>query len=86
MVRQWQELFYGKNYSHTPLFNPDFVKVAEACGLKAFRVSKPSEAIRITQKAEKIRGPVLVEYLIEPEENVFPMVAPGEALKNTRIK
>ncbi|MFH1546763.1 MAG: biosynthetic-type acetolactate synthase large subunit [Patescibacteria group bacterium] len=86
MVRQWQELFYEKNYSHTPLFNPDFVKVAEACGLKAFRVSKPSEALRITQKAADTPGPVLVDYLIEPEENVFPMVAPGEALKNTRIK
>ncbi len=86
MVRQWQELFYNKNYSATPLLNPDFVKVAEACGLTAFRVSKPSEALHITQKAEKIKGPVLVEYMVEPEENVFPMVAPGEALKNTRIK
>jgi len=86
MVRQWQELFYEKNYSATPLFNPDFVKVAEACGLKAFRVTQPSEALKITQKAEKTKGPVLVEYMIEPEENVFPMVAPGDALKNTRIK
>ncbi len=86
MVRQWQELFFEKNYSATPLLNPDFVKLAEACGLKAFRVTKPSEALRITKKAEKINGPVLVEYMIEPEENVFPMVAPGDALKNTRIK
>jgi acetolactate synthase I/II/III large subunit len=86
MVRQWQELFFDKNYSATPLMNPDFVKVAEACGLKAFRVTKPSDALKITKKAEKIKGPVLVEYLIEPEENVFPMVAPGDALKNTRVK
>ncbi|MFH0834102.1 MAG: biosynthetic-type acetolactate synthase large subunit [Patescibacteria group bacterium] len=86
MVRQWQELFYNKNYSATPLFNPDFVKLAEACGIKAFRVAKISEALSITQKAAQTKGPVLVEYLIEPEENVFPMVAPGDALKNTRIK
>lgn len=86
MVRQWQEMFYEKNYSATPLFNPDFVKLAEACGITAFRVTKISEALAITQKAAKTKGPVLVEYLIEPEENVFPMVAPGDALKNTRIK
>lgn len=86
MVRQWQELFYNKNYSSTPLMNPDFVKLAEACGIKAFRVTKVSEALAITQKAAKTPGPVLVEYLIEPEENVFPMVAPGDALANTRIK
>jgi acetolactate synthase-1/2/3 large subunit len=85
MVRQWQEMFYNKNYSSTPLFNPDFVKLAEACGIIALRVTKISEALAITQKAAKIKGPVLVEYLVEPEENVFPMVAPGEALKNTRI-
>jgi acetolactate synthase-1/2/3 large subunit len=86
MVRQWQEMFYEKNYSHTPLLNPDFVKIAAACGVKAFRVTKPAEALRITQKAQKTKGPVLVEYMVEREENVFPMVAPGEALKNTRIK
>ncbi|MCF7846065.1 MAG: biosynthetic-type acetolactate synthase large subunit [Candidatus Peribacteraceae bacterium] len=86
MVRQWQELFYDKNYSATPLLNPDFVKLAEACGIKAFRVTKVADALKITKKAAAIKGPVLVEYLVEPEENVFPMVAPGDALKNTRIK
>jgi acetolactate synthase I/II/III large subunit len=85
MVRQWQELFYNKNYSATPLFNPDFVKVAEACGVSALRVKRPQDAIKITQKALKISGPVLVEFLTEPEENVFPMVAPGDALRETRI-
>lgn len=86
MVRQWQEMFYARNYSHTPLFNPNFVKLAEACGIKAFQVKKASEALVITEKAVKTKGPVLVEYLTEAEENVFPMVAPGEALKNTRIR
>jgi len=86
MVRQWQDLFYKKNYSATTLFNPDFVKLAEACGIRAFRVTKISDALKITKKAAEIHGPVLVEYLVEPEENVFPMVAPGDALKNTRIK
>lgn len=86
MVRQWQELFYKKNYSSTPLLNPDFVKLAEACGIKAYRIKKPSEAVRITRLAEREKGPVLVEYLTEPEENVFPMVPPGEALKDTRIR
>lgn len=86
MVRQWQDLFYDKNYSHTPILNPDFVKLSEACGVKAYRVRKPSEALAITKKAEKEKGPTLVEYLVEEEENVFPMVPPGEALKNTRIR
>jgi len=85
MVRQWQDLFYAKNYSATPLLNPNFVKLAEACGVVALRVRKPSDAFAVTQKAAKIAGPVLIEYLVEPEENVFPMVPPGEALRNTRI-
>jgi len=86
MVRQWQDLFYKKKLFRNPLFNPDFVKLAEACGVKAYRVTKPSEALAITKKAEQEKGPTLVEYLVEQEENVFPMVPPGEALKNTRIR
>ncbi len=86
MVRQWQELFYNRNYSSTPLFNPDFVKLAESCGIKAYRVRRPSEALKITKLAEREKGPTLVEYITEPEENVFPMVPPGETLKNTRIR
>jgi len=85
MVRQWQELFYKKNYSSTPLLNPDFQLLGKACGIRTWKVTKPSEALKMTRAAEKHDGPALVEYLIDFEENVFPMVPPGEALKNTRI-
>jgi len=85
MVRQWQELFYKKNYSSTPLLNPDFQLLGKACGIKTWKVTRPSEALKITRAAENYDGPALVEYCIAFEENVFPMVPPGEALKNTRI-
>lgn len=85
MVRQWQDLFYSKNYSAVEMINPDFVKLAESYSIPAWRVKKPSEALKIMRKAESAKGPALVEFVIEAEENVFPMVPPGETLKNTRI-
>jgi len=86
MVRQWQELFYDKNYVATPMKNPDFVKLAEAYGLKAYRVKNFKDCKDFTMKAFKEKGPVLVEYVIDPEDNVFPMVSPGNPLKETRLK
>ncbi|MBU4490307.1 MAG: biosynthetic-type acetolactate synthase large subunit, partial [Actinobacteria bacterium] len=83
MVRQWQELFYNKRYSHTDLqtsVSPDFVKLAEAYGAKGIRVTGPEEVAPALRQAFKAKVPVVIDFVVEPEENVFPMVAPGASL------
>ena len=80
MVRQWQELFYGKRYVATPLSCPDFVKIAEAYGFPGLRVEHKEEVVPAIQKAMDEPGPFLIDFVIEPEENVYPMVPPGAAL------
>jgi len=78
MVRQWQSLFYGQRYSHTVLEDKvDFVKVAEAMGAKAFRITKPEEVEPVLREALALEEPVLIECVIDCDEKVFPMVAPG---------
>jgi acetolactate synthase-1/2/3 large subunit len=80
MVRQWQDLFYNKRYVGTPLLGPDFVKIAEAYNIPALRVKHKSEAIPAIEKAMETPGTFLIDFMIEPEENVYPMVPSGEAL------
>jgi len=83
MIRQWQELFYKKRYSASDLRrgeSPDFVKLAEAYGAKGIRITEPGEVDHALREAFKYKGPVLMDFVVEPEENVFPMVAPGASL------
>ena len=80
MVRQWQEMFYGKRYVATPLSSPDFVKVAEAYGLPGVRVTRKEEVVPAIQQAMGEPGPFLIDFIVEPEENIYPMVPPGAAL------
>ena len=80
MVRQWQELFYGRRYVATPLSGPDFVKIADAYGIPAMRVRTRLEVIPAIQTAMEHSGPFLIDFVVEPEENVYPMVPPGAAL------
>ena len=80
MVRQWQELFYERRYVATPLSGPDFVKISEAYGIEAERVRAKREVIPAIQRAMAHDGPYLVDFLVEPEESVYPMVPPGAAL------
>ncbi|MEX0929652.1 MAG: thiamine pyrophosphate-dependent enzyme, partial [Balneolales bacterium] len=83
MVRQWQELFYGKRYSHSFLrdSNPDFVKMAESYGAVGLRATTPGELDEVLKKAMAVHdGPVLVDVVVTPEENVYPMVPPGAAV------
>jgi len=80
MVRQWQELFYGRRYVATPLSGPDFLKIAEAYGVSAMRVKTRGEVAPAIQKAMEHDGPFLIDFMIEPEENVYPMVPPGATL------
>ena len=78
MVRQWQELFYEHRYSHTTLdCQPDFVKVAEAYGAAGMRIEKPDEIEPALREAIGNGKPTMMDFLVEPEENVFPMVPAG---------
>jgi acetolactate synthase-1/2/3 large subunit len=78
MVRQWQEFFYEKRYVATPLLGPNFVKLAEAYGIPAVRVTKKEEVIPAINKAMEEDGPFLIDFNISPEENVYPMIPSGE--------
>jgi len=81
MVRQWQQLFYNKRYSATDLTaNPDFVKIAEAYGAFGIRVTEKDEVEDALKKAISLDGPVILDFLVEREENVFPMVPTGARL------
>ncbi|MFN8482130.1 MAG: biosynthetic-type acetolactate synthase large subunit [Anaerolineae bacterium] len=82
MVRQWQEFFYEKRYSATPLLNPDFTKIADAYGIPAFCVSRRDEVAPTIQKVREMRGPVLIEFRVEMEEVVYPMVPAGASLSD----
>ena len=78
MVRQWQSLFYEERYSETTLDRPtDYVKLAEAFGAKAFRITEADEIDDVLRKALDSDGPVLIDYVINSDKKVFPMVAPG---------
>ncbi|GAB7388564.1 acetolactate synthase large subunit [Bacillaceae bacterium] len=81
MVRQWQELFYDERYSEIDLsYHPDFVKLAEAYGVKGLRAETPEEAEKVWREALEHKGPVVVEFVVDRDENVYPMVAAGSTL------
>ncbi len=83
MVRQWQTLFYGKRYSNTVLNDAvDFVKLAEAMGAVGIRVTKKEEVVPALEKAIELKKPVVIDCYIGCDDNVFPMVPPGEANEN----
>ena len=84
MVRQWQTLFYDQRYSHTILNDGvDFVKLAEAFGAKAYRVTKKEELEAVIKEAIALNAPVLIECVIDQDDKVWPMVAPGGAIAET---
>ncbi|HHX74360.1 MAG TPA: biosynthetic-type acetolactate synthase large subunit [Firmicutes bacterium] len=81
MVRQWQELFYRKRYSAVDLEqSPDFVKLAEAFGACGLRAEKPQEVVPAIRKALEIPGPVVIDFRVRADENVFPMVPPNSPI------
>ena len=84
MVRQWQELFYEKRYEATPLINPDFCKLAEAYKIPSRRVTQRDEIADAVQFARAIDGPTLVEFVVEKEEMVYPMVPAGADLHDMK--
>jgi acetolactate synthase-1/2/3 large subunit len=80
MVRQWQEFFYEKRYAATPLVNPDFAKLAEAYGIKSMSVSQRADVVPSVQAARQHPGPVLIDFHVEQEDSVYPMVPAGADL------
>jgi acetolactate synthase-1/2/3 large subunit len=80
MVRQWQQFFFQKNYSETPMTGPDHVKLADAYGLKGLRVTKREEVAGAIREAMESDSSVIIDFVIEPEANVYPMVAPGSPI------
>jgi acetolactate synthase I/II/III large subunit len=80
MVRQWQQFFHGRRYSATPIWSPDYVKLAEAYGIFGRRVERGDQVDEAVREAIAQPGPALVEFLIEQEANVFPMIPPGASL------
>lgn len=83
MVRQWQTLFYGERYSHTVLKDKvDYVKLAEAMGAKAYRITKPEEVEPVLREALGAGETVVIDCVIDSDDKVFPMVAPGKNLED----
>jgi acetolactate synthase-1/2/3 large subunit len=80
MVRQWQEFFYDRRYAATPLRSPDFVKIAEAHGLLGLRVEKRPDVHDVVQRAREADGTVLIDFRVEQEDSVYPMVPAGADL------
>ncbi len=81
MVRQWQELFYDKKYSYTCMqVQPDFVKLAQAYGATGLRAKKPEEVEKVIREAFSTDGPVIMEFIVEQEEDVYPMVPAGASI------
>lgn len=81
MVRQWQKLFYGKRFSQTdPHRATDFVKLANAFGIDGMRITKPEEIKPVLKQAFDLKKPVVVDCVIDPDENVLPMIPPGKTI------
>ena len=80
MVRQWQEFFYERNYEATPLLNPDFAKLGEAYGIRSMTVTERSQVVPTVRAAREHDGPVLIDFQVEQEDTVYPMVAAGASL------
>jgi acetolactate synthase-1/2/3 large subunit len=82
MVRQWQQLFFERRYSGTPLLGPDFARVAEAYGIPGLTIREKGEVVAAIEQAVNAKGPFLIDFRIVQEENVYPMVAPGAPVHN----
>lgn len=85
MVRQWQDMFFNKRYASTALVNPDFMKIAEAYGIPAGRLTERAELRKAVGKLLAAKGPYLLEVAISKEANVLPMIEPGSSVSEVRL-
>jgi acetolactate synthase-1/2/3 large subunit len=77
MVRQWQQLFHNRNYSETPISSPDFMLLAQAYGIQCRRVLHPGDVDEAVEWAQSFHGPAIIEFVVNQEENVYPMIPSG---------
>jgi acetolactate synthase-1/2/3 large subunit len=80
MVRQWQEFFHNHNYSETPMTGPDYIKLADAYGLKGMRITRREDVAGAIHEAMETEGTVIIDFVIEAATNVYPMVPAGKAI------
>ena len=80
MVRQWQEFFYERNYQSTPLVSPDFVKLADAHGIAGRAVRTRADVAAVVEEARSASGPFLINFMVDKEDSVYPMIPAGSAL------
>ncbi len=83
LVRQWQELFYNRAYVGVKLWNPDFVKIASAYDIPGIKVTRSEDVVPAIQKARDATGPFLIDFVVEPEANVYPIIPPGKTLNHS---
>lgn len=83
MVRQWQQLFFKERYSGVKMWNPDYVKLGEAYSIPTRRAATVDQVVPALEWARRTEGPTMIEFVVEPYENVFPMVPPGASLQET---
>ena len=80
MIRQWQEFFYERNYEASPILSPNFVKLADAFGIRSVAVKQRAQVVPTVEMAHQHKGPVLIDFQVEQEDSVYPMVAAGASL------
>ncbi|HZR40198.1 MAG TPA: thiamine pyrophosphate-dependent enzyme, partial [Ktedonobacteraceae bacterium] len=78
--RQWQQFFHSRNYSETPITGPDYEKLAAAYGLTGMRITSRDDVESAVQRAMETEGTVIIDFVIEPEANVFPMIPSGKSV------
>ncbi|MCZ6899984.1 MAG: biosynthetic-type acetolactate synthase large subunit [Bacteroidetes bacterium] len=86
MVRQWQQLFFNKRYSSTPMVNPEFTLVAKGFGIASAKVTKREDLVKSIKTMVESPTAFLVEVVVEKEDNIFPMIAPGESVSDIRLE
>lgn len=85
MVRQWQDLFFKKNYSATPITSPDYMKLAQAYWIKWVKITNEKELEQLNKKLLQEKWPILIECVVEKDNNIFPMVPPWKSLNETLV-
>jgi acetolactate synthase-1/2/3 large subunit len=85
MIKQWQDLFYEKRYSQSLMKNPDFAKMAEAFGCRGIRCEHKSDVSKVVSEMLNHKGPVVVDFVVEPNEHVYPMVPSGKGLHEMEL-
>jgi len=85
MVKQWQDLFYQKRYSHTAMKNPNFAKLAESFGIRGIRCDNKADVPKVVGEMVNHKGPIVVDFFVEPNEHVYPMVPSGKGLHEMEL-